>query len=476
MTIHADWAKVFKTRLPAAFSTQPPHAANIQAGIIDGHIQIMGAYSPPTWDDFLNAQFVRPITRLFGLGVRVVVLLFDNRLAVPPYKGMTQQKRCTRYNDVVFTPADHLPLNIPTEQWSEYMMNRHFKDKVISLVCERIQSLIKPTHDHALIVDFKGPPKLYTSPIACPIDVPGITELGESDVKYVRYVHMLGNSIVCATDGDYIPIALLYYATHGMRPDNNIYLYRQLANIDALSSSASSSSSRPRKSTLAANTAPAHPRTAKRRGRIMVAPLTHPPSHTHTHTPTHVACIFFAVCTCTPKQSVSWKQEYTNMQPIARAITSWGHPTACNMHMQPAHSLTAFVAMMLLAGTDYSRPTPLVGPKRIIDMLSHLFPHMLRTLTVSSGLISVSPHRLANDLVAAIYISAFNKHIPYGPGPAAPIHRVLNTLQNAKLSAHIKSLLPAQEQVLVTCANVTWVLHYWKVPPTHTHTHTPACM
>lgn len=58
--------------------------------------------------------------------------------------------------------------------------------------------------------------------------------MGESDVKFVRYVHMLGNSIVYATDGDYMAISLLYYAMHGLNTKNNILLYRQEANIDGM--------------------------------------------------------------------------------------------------------------------------------------------------------------------------------------------------------------------------------------------------
>eukprot|EP00961_Rhodomonas_salina_P252933 3418574-Rhodomonas_salina.1 len=120
---------------------------------------------------------------------------------------MTQYKRCKRYQDVQFAASDPLPQNLPTPLL-DFLMNRHFKDKVIAFICERIQSLIKPAHGRALIVDFKGPPKLYTHPTACASDVMGLVELGESDVKFARYVHIMGNSIVYATDGDYIPISL----------------------------------------------------------------------------------------------------------------------------------------------------------------------------------------------------------------------------------------------------------------------------
>lgn len=274
MTIHSDWAKALKMHYPAAFSATPPPPQKLSCGIIDGHIQIMGAYNPASWEDFLHMQFVRPIARLYDLGAPIVVLLFDNRLAVPPYKGMTQHKRCTRYTDIAFAHTDTLPLRIPA-QWSEHMMNPHFKDKVISLVCERIQSLVKPSPKRALIVDFKGAPKMYTSPTACPVNVPGIAELGESDIKYARYVHMLGNSIVCATDGDYIAIAMLYYAAHGMTPQNNIYLFRQLANIDPPHPihSLVPLPARPRGAPADPKHHTALKKARPRRGRVMVCPL-----------------------------------------------------------------------------------------------------------------------------------------------------------------------------------------------------------
>jgi len=230
MTIHSDWAKTIKIKYPKCFTaTLPPAAAT--TGIIDGHIQLMGAYNVTSWEQFLSNQFVRPIRQQFASGCTTVVLLFDNRLAVSPYKGMTQYKRCKRYQDVQFSQGDPLPQNPPTP-WLDHMMNRYFKDRVISMVCEKIQGLIKPTREQVLIVDFKGPPKMYNDAVNCAVDIPGLKEMGESDVKFTRYVHMLGNSVVYATDGDYLAISLLYYATHGVAPGNQIFIYRQLANVD----------------------------------------------------------------------------------------------------------------------------------------------------------------------------------------------------------------------------------------------------
>ena len=54
--------------------------------------------------------------------------------------------------------------------------------------------------------------------------------MGESDVKFTRYVHAYGNLLVHAIDGDYMMIALLYYArTATPTATNRIHIYRQLA-------------------------------------------------------------------------------------------------------------------------------------------------------------------------------------------------------------------------------------------------------
>ena len=54
--------------------------------------------------------------------------------------------------------------------------------------------------------------------------------MGESDVKFTRYVHKYGNALIHAIDGDYMMIALLYYIqTADPSPKNKIFIYRQLS-------------------------------------------------------------------------------------------------------------------------------------------------------------------------------------------------------------------------------------------------------
>ena len=54
--------------------------------------------------------------------------------------------------------------------------------------------------------------------------------MGESDVKFARYVHKYGSALIHAIDGDYMMIALMYYVrTADPSAANKIHIYRQLA-------------------------------------------------------------------------------------------------------------------------------------------------------------------------------------------------------------------------------------------------------
>ncbi len=370
-------------------------------GIIDGHIQIMGAYNAVSWEQFIETQFLRPIARLFDQKCKIVVLLFDNRFAVSPYKGMTQHKRCDRFKEIKFSAGDSLPRQIPSPLM-DYMMNRYFKDKVISMVCERIQQGTQPSPERTLIVDFKGAPKLYQSAVDCPVDIPFLHELGESDIKYARWVHMLGNSIVYATDGDYIPIALLYYGRHGLRENNKIYIYRQEANISA----------------------------------FVKTPRGAPP----------------------PKKNAPKKKktmEYIDMQQTFKAVLHLMRAPQCDAPVQQL--IVGFVSLMLLCGTDYSRSLPLVGPKRIIDMVPMLHSKIVQSAVPheDGSTFLPSPHAMMHKLATAIYQRGFPGNV-FPTARVDSMHAVLSVLQKSSLSHRNKSLLPSPPQVETTCRNVAW--------------------
>lgn len=445
MTIHADWAKVIKQRYPECFTPNVPRNVNASCGIIDGHIQLMGAYNVSTWEQFLQNQFVRPVSQLFGRGCKVVVLLFDNRLMVSPYKGMTQYKRCKRYQDVHFSKADPLPQNIPNP-WIDHMMNRNFKDKVISFVCERIQSLVQPAEGRTLIVDFKGPPKIYTNTNTCPQDIMNMSELGESDIKFARYVHMLGNSIVYATDGDYIPISLLYYAMHGVRPDNNIIIYRQEANVNAIRSQT------PRGCPKGPRSGARAKASAATTAFVCAEAEREDPTNEIAEGPTGTTTALSAVA----KPKIKKRMEFINLQPVLYALLEI-------MHLPPQptpEAITGIVSMMLLAGTDYSRAIPLVGPRRLIEMVPMLTNDIVNIVQRTLDTVSPSPTLMTESLVHSIYKIAFKKYIQ--DSRQSTIESLLQSLNTSSISERNRTLLPTLKQIDTTCRNVAWVVHYWK--------------
>ena len=238
MTIHSDWSRILHEECSEAFSSRAPRCS-LGIGIIDGHLQLMRLDERMrTWECFIRNQFLKPIQTLFHLGCPRVVLCFDNYHAVPIYKSMTQVLRSSRHQEVrVFDPEDALPSAVPDEPML-YLMNRNFKLRLIEMLCERIPSMVELQAGQELILDYKRVVR-YTPGCRVPVLMPGMESMGESDVKFCRYVSRFGNALVHAIDGDYMAIALLYYTQHPKRLDNQIFIYRQLSVLQSTSSTQS---------------------------------------------------------------------------------------------------------------------------------------------------------------------------------------------------------------------------------------------
>lgn len=125
-------------------------------------------------------------------------------------------------------------------------------------------------------------------------------------------------------------------------------------------------------------------------------------------------------------------------------------------------AIIAFVTTMLLAGTDYSRSIPLVGPRKIIDIMPFITKEMHSVLVEDNGVLQPVPSKMADVLTATIYFHAFRNHF-FWIDPKFSIETALSTLQKTpKISDRNKGMLPSAKQVLTTCRNVSWVVHYWK--------------
>ena len=199
MTIDSSWLAGMKCDAPDAFTTHAPFAP--QGVFIDGQIRLMCPTSVAqtlTWDQYVSNQFERPVEKYLRLGVRGVVLAFDDYAHVPAAKSMTQIKRRRNIPVVEFSDRSQLPPTVPVgEQWGACISNRTFKTMVIKMAIDQLVQRIPKLlgEGQSFIVDYQGSPVMYTRDGMTVLD--GFEGLGEADVKFPRYTIMFPFLQVC---------------------------------------------------------------------------------------------------------------------------------------------------------------------------------------------------------------------------------------------------------------------------------------
>ena len=417
MTIHSDWARLLNDECPDAFHERIPPEVRFDVGVIDGHLQLM-SLNPHfrSWEQFLLAVFVRPIQRLFEAGAPVVVLCFDAYDQVPAYKSMTQQKRSARVGPcVTFHAEEALPEEIP-EAAMEHLMNRSFKLKVVQLALAQVprmlQSTLASVPERRLLLDYKSTVEYSSSTGMVPRRIDDLVPMGESDVKYVRYVEHYGNALVHAVDGDYMAIALLYYAGVGVRDDNRIFVFRQ-------------------HSTLAAEAPPPEAPATKRKRACMKMGTKAP-----------------------PKKTKCW----VDMQLLFATVAECMRQSGVSADLDERITVRAAVLLMLCAGTDFSRPMPLLGPKRLWEHLPLVAETLARAFVPLEGPPAFGT--LCDAVLGTIYRAVFSNHVPASIPDR--LGDVLDHLKrHSRLAEFTRSRLPSEAQVRVTLQNVDWVMEYW---------------
>lgn len=412
MTIHSDWSRILHEECPSAFVKGIPRGDH-RVGIIDGHLQLMRLHSGiPTWDAFAEYLFVRPIMRLFEAGCATVVLCFDSYDNVPAYKSMTQNMRVAKHSEVkVFLPHQELPSCIPPDAML-FLMNRHFKLKVIDLLCSKVPGGVGLKPGQRLVLDYR---KVVVYEHGCcvpaPLD-PTLVPMGESDVKFCRYVHRFGNALVHAIDGDYLVIALLYYARYGMNPNNKMFIYRHLSTLSKKGDDgAGEGTKRKRQKTEAES-------------KCWVDMQ-----------------LLFAVIA----RSVWMSMGTPPLNPTTRAVFT------------DADAVVSAVFLMLSAGTDFSRGLPLVGPKRMWDALPSIAMPLLLAVR---GAPEVDEDLFTQNVVGKLYKAVYERQLK--KAPRSDLASVLGALSTSALAPSTKGRLPTEERVTTTLRNVKWVVKYWE--------------
>ena len=437
MTIHSDWARLFHEECPSAFQNKPNISLrSLGVGIIDGHLQVMCLNSRmENWNSFIYALFVSPIMQLFKLGCPRVVLCFDSYDSVPAYKSMTQTKRMQAVKDVcIFEKRNGLPETIPEDPML-FLMNRDFKLMLIEMICDRLPSMLKLQPEQEFILDYKRVVR-YSAGSMMPLLLDGFYPMGESDVKFARYVDKYGNALVHAIDGDYMAITLLYYATHGLKDTNKIFIYRQLSSLDNKKPDSKKKEGARTKHDEVQAKIKEEPGSRKRaRGEHDVQERK------------------------TEKKQKCWVDMQLLFAVISRCMeqcSRGGINHFTNAPFTECDAVHAAVFIMLCAGTDFSRPLPLIGPKRIWDLLPEIGNILIQAIPLDGN---PSESMLINGVISKLYRIVFPKHTFVSPTYA----KTLLQLKSSKLSNITKDRLPSEEQVLVTIRNIKWVMDYWKM-------------
>ena len=413
MTIHSDWSRLLHEECPQAFGAQVPRSVRPQVGVIDGHLQLMCLHKGlPSWDAFLQYLFIKPIMLLFAAGCPRVVLCFDCYDHVPIYKSMTQTKRTMKTKVCVFDPAHGLPARIPEDPML-YLMNRSFKIKLVEMICDKLPGMLlerlKPEQE--FIVDYKRVVMYQHDGGNIPRVMEELKPMGESDVKFIRYVDLYGSALVHAIDGDYLAIALLYYTKNpSSLLTHQIHIFRQLSSFHHHA---------------------ATPKPLKQRKKTVKCWV-------------DVQLLYSTILQAMRQSSVGC--ELLNVNTGDR--------------FTDADSVRAAVFLMLLAGTDFSRSLPWLGPKRLWDNLPHIVGPLLQSTSVVIDDDIMPEIELSLDLVVAkLYRLVFTKHCGWATGS---LEQTLKALDSSGLSASVKSKMPTADQVWTTAQNVAWVMSYWK--------------
>lgn len=428
MTIDSAWVKLFKERFPQAFHKKCPIEA--QVVFIDAQIKLPKAENVTTWQELVHRNFLRPVKRWYDLGAKTVVLAFDDYNFVPRSKGMTQCKRRRHIPPKVVNAHDALPPVIPGD-YMELIMNRVFKTKVINLVCEYLPKLLKLAPDQTLIIDWDCNALRFQHGSEQPSEDESLPPLGECDCKATRYARF-GNLLIDTTDGDYIPISLMF-VERAMREARVVSEARAPGEARGISVSVPSVAIyRMECKTKAVQ--------AKRKAAGDDRPrITYEFVHVN-HLLRHLQAAFDGM----PMGSSPWATQ-------AR-LGNVG-----NLHGVEMCLLTMLIAF---TGTDFSKGLPYLSPQKIWDALQQgLLAHVVGCFDRDS--LSLDVEQTCDRVIARLYAQAYRKHVrEHDRMLMADVATQLK--DKSALSASVRERLPSLQNTQCLVRNANWLMQYWQ--------------
>lgn len=408
MTIDSGWIKAMKQDFPQCFTRKCPF--EFQSVFIDAQIKLPKADSVTTWQELIHRNFVRGIQKWFHMGARYVIVAFDDYNHVPKSKGMTQSKRRRNVPATDVNAYETLPPIIPGN-YMELLMNRTYKNKVISLIVEYLPSLVDMEADQTLIIDWNKHAVHFRKDKE-PIADATLPALGECDCKATRYARY-GNLLIDTTDGDYIPICLtkLQQYVHVNREEvPQIAINRIECRIDT---------------------------SVRKR---VVSSSEHG----------FQRCFEFV---------------YINKlyDAIIGKVRQCESPQTNNEFLRSLRGREMSILSVLIGctGTDFTKGLPYISPKKIWSSMEQgIWLACATCYDRDTNTINID--EAADLVIARLYILQYKKHIHNRNAAMSEVSFLLK--EKSTLSQFVRTRLPSTENVICLLKNVNWLLQYWACP------------
>jgi len=403
---------------------------------IDAQIQLMKSFvkeDEASWRQFIRRTFFAPVAE-FHRRYDTVIVCFDNYQNVPVFKSIEQSKRtaassAAQSRDFQFKAGDELPSK-PYEQkiWVQALQNRSFKSNIISLITSMMAAEYTPPRvATTLVIDFVNSTRIdYLTHSKTRTVLEHLKPMGESDVKFMRYVPLFGDMCVDSIDSDVLLIAALFVSRNSYK--GNIYVRQYKTRLPAPPSAASAN-------TTAAETAVCKRKTPE-------AVHTKPEKRRLEYEIIHVN-LLLGVLHTTMQNAAAMSSQSDEIQQVS-----------------PAHLTAMLSFMVLLCGCDYSKKLPRIGVKSLWDNMDVVVPAMLQCTSYTDNVFAVDTEVSINGLIASLYARIYTKHVA---SASTNLDAVLARLHASTLSDKTKNDLPTHDSLNTTLRNIEWVINYWSI-------------
>lgn len=410
MGIDPLWPRIYKAEGDEYIESKVP--SQVHTAFVDGQVMLMKSTIPQsgiikTWEDFVNYNFTAKLHRLHA-SFKNVILSFDNYEQVPIFKTLEQLKRsAASRKNFDFSSGDKIPDKPPhPDVWSHALQNRNYKTVVISIICKLLAASYKPPAlPKKLVLDFVNVVEITFSHYDTKRTVmQGLAPLGESDIKWMRFVPLFGPTLVDSIDSDCILIAFMFMQKHNWELD--VYIRRMASR--SIEDDKQESSKR-------------------KRGE---------------------------------KRSGSIQYEIINIKKLLSLLHISARQSVGSNFCVPDFKMTnMLVFLQLLSGSDFSRKIPQLGATFLWEHL-HVSVPLITMCSSDEENFEVNEDLCVDTLFVELYRTKYCKHVAEDSNTWDSVYQ---DLQQSKLNDKTKLQLPDRDMLRCIIRNIKFIMHYWNI-------------